>query len=481
MTETPNETPAIVPVILSGGSGSRLWPLSRSAFPKQFLSLAGMHTMIQETALRVDVPGYGAPLLVSNREHRFLLAEQMREIGVAPRAILLEPVARNTAAAVAAAAAVVAEADPAAPLLVLPSDHVIDDVPAFHAAVARALPLARAGALVLFGITPDYPATGYGYIRAGAPAGAGFAVARFVEKPDAATAAAYLAEGGYSWNSGMFLFRADAILAALAEHAPEVAQAAAAAAAARRADLDFEVLDADAFSAAPSVSIDVAVMEKTDRAVVVPAALGWNDIGAFPALWERADKDCKGNALLGDVAALDTEGCYIRAGERLVAVVGVKDLVIAETGDAVLVAAKDRAQEVGDLFKRLADADRIEAEQPLLVHRPWGTFKSVDAGDRFHVKEIAVSPGRRLSVQRHHHRAEHWVVVEGTARVLRGEEWMMVYENQSVFIPIGMVHCLENPGKIPLRLIEVQSGAYLGEDDIERLDDVYGRAVPEPT
>ncbi len=474
MTET--SLPAIQPVILSGGSGTRLWPLSRAAFPKQFLSLDGARTMIQDTVTRVAGDGFAAPLLVGGREHRFLLAEQMRELGIAPRAILLEPVARNTAAAIAAAAALAAEADPAQPLLILPSDHVIDDLAAFHAAIARALPAVRDGALALFGIAPDHPATGYGYIRAGEARDGGFAVARFVEKPDLATAEGYLADGGYSWNSGMFLFRADAILAALQALAPEVA-AAAAAVAARRRDLDFELLDETAFAAAPSVSIDVAVMEKTDRALVVPATIGWNDIGAFSALWDRAEKDAAGNALSGDVLTEDARGCYIRAGERLVVAVGVTDLVIAETGDAVLVAAKDRVQEVGALVKRMAAAGRSETEQPPTVHRPWGTFKTVDVGDRFHVKEIVVAPGRRLSVQRHHHRAEHWVVVEGTARVLRGEEWMMVYENQSVFIPIGAIHCLENPGRIPLRLIEVQSGTYLGEDDIERLDDAYSRVA----
>jgi mannose-1-phosphate guanylyltransferase/mannose-6-phosphate isomerase len=473
---TDNVLPAIQPVILSGGSGTRLWPLSRAAFPKQFLSLDGARTMIQDTAARVAGPGFAPPLLVGGREHRFLLAEQMREIGVAPRAILLEPVARNTAAAVAAAAFLVAEADPAQPLLVLPSDHAIDDLPAFHAAIDRLLPAVRGGGLALFGIAPDHPDTGYGYIRAGEPRDGAFAVARFVEKPDLATAEGYLATGGYSWNSGMFLFRADAILAAMRAFAPAVAEAAEAAVAARRRDLDFELLDEAAFAAAPSVSIDVAVMEKTDRALVLPVSIGWNDIGAFSALWDRAEKDAAGNAICGDVLTEDARGCYIRAGERLVAAVGVKDLVIAETGDAVLVAAKDRVQEVGILVKRMAAAGRGEAEQPPTVHRPWGSFKTVDAGERFLVKEIVVAPGRRLSVQRHHHRAEHWVVVEGTARVLRGEDRMMVYENQSVFIPIGTVHCLENPGKIPLHLIEVQSGTYLGEDDIERLDDVYGRA-----
>jgi mannose-1-phosphate guanylyltransferase/mannose-6-phosphate isomerase len=433
MTET--SLPAIQPVILSGGSGTRLWPLSRAAFPKQFLSLDGARTMIQDTVARVAGDGFAAPLLVGGREHRFLLAEQMRELGIAPRAILLEPVARNTAAAIAAAAALAAEADPAQPLLVLPSDHVIDDLAAFHAAIARALPAVRDGALALFGIAPDHPATGYGYIRAGEARDGGFAVARFVEKPDLATAEGYLADGGYSWNSGMFLFRADAILAALQALAPEVAAAAAAAVAARRRDLDFELLDEAAFAAAPSVSIDVAVMEKTDRALVVPASIGWNDIGAFSALWDRAEKDAAGNALSGDVLTEDARGCYIRAGERLVVAVGVTDLVIAETGDAVLVAAKDRVQEVGALVKRMAAAGRSETEQPPTVHRPWGTFKTVDVGDRFHVKEIVVAPGRRLSVQRHHHRAEHWVVVEGTARVLRGEEWMMVYRTNRCSSP----------------------------------------------
>lgn len=478
MTEPSIPSHDIVPVILSGGSGSRLWPVSRAAFPKQFLTLAGSRTMIQETVARVSGPGFAAPLLVSNREHRFLLAEQMRQIAIAPHAILLEPEGRNTAAAIAAAAAALAETDPEALMLVLPSDHVIDDVPAFHAAIGRALPHARAGKLALFGITPDHPATGYGYIRSGEAVAGGegaFRVACFVEKPNLATAEAYLADGGYLWNSGMFLFRADALLAAMERFAPDVVAAASAAAAARKGDLDFELLDAAAFAAAPSVSIDVAVMEKTDAAVVVPAAIGWNDIGAWSALWDRAEKDADGNALIGDVMAEGVRNCYVRADGRLIAAVGVENLVIAETDDAILVAAKDKVQDVTRIAKRLAAAGRTEADQPPLVHRPWGTFKAVDSGDRFHVKEITVAPGRRLSVQRHRHRAEHWVVVEGTAKVLRGEETLWVYENQSVFIPIGAVHCLENPGKIPLRLIEVQSGAYLGEDDIERLSDAYGR------
>jgi len=475
MSVVTEQNPDIVPVILSGGSGSRLWPLSRSAYPKQFLTLAGQRTMIQETTARVCKPGYSAPLFVSNRDHRFLLAEQMREMGVEPAAILLEPEGRNTAAAIAAAAAVVAETTPEAPMLVLPSDHVIDDLPAFDAMIERGLLLARDGALVLFGITPDHAATGYGYILRGAEQGNGYQVARFVEKPNQDTANEYLACGDYLWNSGMFLFRADAILETMEQFEPKIVAAARKAAKGRHKDLDFELLDQDAFAAAPSLPIDIAVMERTDRAMVVPASIGWNDIGAWSALWDRADKDSSGNAIFGDVMIHDAKNCYIRADETLVAAVGIQDLVITDTGDAVLVAHKDRVQDVSVLVKNLKALKREEADLPPLVHRPWGTYKTVDVGERFHVKEIMVAPGRRLSVQRHNHRAEHWVVVEGTARVLKGEEWGTVYENQSIFIPQGTIHCLENPGKIPLRLIEVQSGAYLGEDDIERLDDLYGR------
>jgi len=467
---------AIVPVILSGGSGSRLWPLSRSSYPKQFLKLATDQTMIQETVSRVLKSGYSAPLFVSNRDHRFLLAEQMREMGVVPAAILLEPSARNTAAAIASAAAVVAETvSPDALMLVLPSDHVIDDMPAFDAMVERAVPLACDGAVVLFGITPDHPATGYGYIRKGVECGVGFKVAQFEEKPDEATAKTYLEAGDTLWNSGMFLFRADAILDALDMYEPEISAAARLAASARRKDLDFELLDAEAFESAPSLPIDIAVMERTDKAVVVPASIGWNDIGGWSALWDRAEKDVDGNAIFGDVLTVDAKGCYIRSDQHLVAAVGVEDLVIAEAGDSILVARKNRVHDVANIVKQLKVKGRSEAVHPPLVHRPWGAFKAIDSGERFQVKEIVVAPGRRLSVQKHHHRAEHWVVVEGTARVLHGEDWQMVYENQSVFIPIGTVHSLENPGKIPLRLIEVQSGAYVGEDDIVRLDDVYGR------
>jgi mannose-1-phosphate guanylyltransferase/mannose-1-phosphate guanylyltransferase/mannose-6-phosphate isomerase len=466
----------IVPVILSGGSGSRLWPVSRSAHPKQFLKLDSSRTLIQDTVMRVTTDKFAAPLFVSNREHRFLLAEQVRSLQVTPKAILLEPLGRNTAAAIAAAAAVVAEDNPSALMLVLPSDHVIDDVPAFHTMIENGVPLADKGHLVLFGITPDHPATGYGYICQGASCGDGYHVSRFVEKPDRKTAQQYLDAGTYAWNSGMFLFRADAILSAMNTFEPEIAAAAMNAAQHRRRDLDFELLDETAFAAAPSLPIDVAVMERTDTAVVVPADIGWNDIGAWSALWDRAEKTADGNAIIGDVVLEDSRDCYVRAEERLVTAVGVDNLVIAETGDAVLVAHKDRVQDVSRVVKRLQASGREEAELPLLVHRPWGTYKTVDAGERFLVKEITVDPGCRLSLQRHHHRAEHWVVVEGTAEVRKGADTVMVYENQSIFIPIGELHSLHNPGKIPLRLIEVQSGAYLGEDDIERFDDVYGRA-----
>ncbi|NYZ17553.1 mannose-1-phosphate guanylyltransferase/mannose-6-phosphate isomerase [Azospirillum sp. RWY-5-1] len=479
----------ILPVLLSGGSGSRLWPMSRELYPKQLLNLCSDRSMIQDTAARVaDSARFAPPLVVCNQEHRFVIAEQFRAIGCPPRAIVLEPFGRNTAAACAVAALMAAADDPDALLLVLPADHLIQDTGAFRRAVDRAALAAAAGRLVTFGITPTAPETGYGYIRRGGaltgpegagPEGAGlegvFEVAAFVEKPNRAVAEGYLADGGYAWNSGMFLFPAAVLLAELERHAPAVLEAARAALAAGSADLDFFRLDPAAFGRAPDLAIDVAVMERTDRAAVVPCELGWTDVGVWSALWEVGARDAAGNVLLGDVVAEGASGCYVRSEHHLTALVGIEDAVVVVTDDAVLVAAKDRAQDVKKVVDRLKKAGRSEPVSHRKVHRPWGSYRSVHAGERFQVKELSVAPGARLSLQRHHHRAEHWVVVNGTALVTRGEEQVFVYENQSIYIPIGAVHRLENPGKVPLTIIEVQSGSYLGEDDIVRLDDSYGR------
>jgi mannose-1-phosphate guanylyltransferase/mannose-6-phosphate isomerase len=471
----------IHPVILSGGSGTRLWPLSREHFPKQLLPLAGERSMIQETALRAREAGLAAPIVVCNAEHRFAIAEQMRAAGVAPAALLLEPVARNTAAAVAAAAAHLAAtgAPEGDMLLVLPSDHVILDRPAFAAAVARAATAAGLGRLVTFGIEPTAPETGYGYISAGvALAGAPGAhdVARFVEKPDLATAQGYLAAGGWSWNSGMFLFPLGAFRAELAAHAPDVARAAAAAVAGAARDLDFVRLDREAFAAAPSISIDYAVMEKTRLAAVVPASLGWSDVGSWSALWEIGARDADGNVAQGDVLSERTRNSYLRAEHGLLAAVGIEDTIVVALKDAVLVASRDEAQHVKAIVDRLKKAGRGEATTHPRVYRPWGSYETVDRGERFQVKRIIVNPGQRISLQKHARRAEHWVCVQGVARVTRGEDILTLRENMSTYIPVGCIHRLENPGAEPAHIIEVQSGDYLGEDDIVRIEDSYGRS-----
>ena len=471
----------IHPVILSGGAGSRLWPLSRELYPKQLLALTGEGTLLQQTVRRTGAPGrFGAPLVICNQEHRFVIAEQLQQIGVKPRAIVLEPAGRNTAPAAAVAALLLAAAEgPEALLLLLPSDHLVREEAAFIAAIDVAATAATAGSLVTFGITPSAPETGYGYIRRGAAlAGApgAFAVERFVEKPDRARAQAYLAEGGYCWNSGMFLFQAGRLLAELERFEPEMLRAARAALAASLTDLDFCRLDGPAFAAAASLSIDVAVMERTKAAAVVPADLGWTDVGSFSALWEIAGKDADGNVLLGDVLVQDTTASYVRSEGMLTTVVGLSDVLVVTTEDAVLVAAKSKAQDVKLVVERLK---RLGREEPYLhskQHRPWGWHQTIDLGDRFRVKHIMVKHGESLSLQKHFHRAEHWVVVYGIAEVTRDQEKLLVKENESIFIPLGAVHRLHNPGKLPLRLIEVQSGSYLGEDDIVRLDDVYGRA-----
>ena len=463
------------PVLLSGGSGTRLWPLSREAYPKQFLPLVGEETMLQATWLRIAPLASAAPIVVANESHRFLVAEQLRLVGAPVPRIVLEPVGRNTAPAIAVAA-LQALADGGDPLLlVLPSDHVVANVDAFRAAVREASVAAEAGALVTFGIVPTAPETGFGYIEAkdGTATGAR-RVERFVEKPDLATAQRYVQGGGYYWNSGMFLFRASRVLAELERFRPDIVAACRAAFDAARRDGDFIRLDAAAFTASPSDSIDYAVMERTDAAMVLPVDIGWNDVGSWSALWDVTERDAEGNAHHGDVIAVDSRNSYAYA-RRLVALVGVDDLVVVETDDAVLVARKDRVQQVKEVVAQLKAAQRSQVALHREVHRPWGSYDSVDVGDGFQVKRIKVKPGATLSLQSHEHRAEHWIVVRGTARVTRGEEVFDLNANESTYIPIGARHRLENPAEGMLELIEVQSGAYLGEDDIVRYEDAYGR------
>jgi mannose-1-phosphate guanylyltransferase/mannose-6-phosphate isomerase len=464
----------ILPVVLSGGSGTRLWPLSRELFPKQLLNLqGGDETLLQATLARTaGLPALAPPIIVCNEAHRFLVAEQVRSLGVSGARIVLEPCARNTAPAIALAALA---ADPNALLLVLPADHVIRKPADFQSAVRRAIPLAEEGRLVTFGVIPESPETGYGYIRCGAPRGEGFEIDRFVEKPDRATAEGFLADGGYLWNSGMFLFKASRFLEELARHAPAMFEAAKAAVASAKSDLDFLRVDVTAFANSPSDSIDYAVMEKTDAAAVVPLAAGWSDVGSWSSLHEALERDDSGNALRGDVLAHDTQGSFVLAESRLVATVGLRDHIVVETKDAVLVAPKDRVQEVKQVVERIKREGRSEHQLHREVHRPWGSYDSIENGPRFQVKRLSVKPGASMSLQLHHHRAEHWIVVAGTARITRGDEVFMLEENQSTYIPLGVKHRIENPGKIPLHIIEIQSGSYLGEDDIVRFEDVYGR------
>jgi len=470
---------AINPVILSGGSGTRLWPMSRTLYPKQFLPLVGDNSLLQQAALRVaGGAGFAAPLVIANEEHRFLIAEQLREIDTPPQALLLEPVGRNTAPAVCVAALRLVEGDPAALMLVSPSDHQIDDVPAFHAAIGQAAAAARAGYLVTFGVTPERAETGYGYIERGkrlAEADGAFAVARFVEKPDAATAERYLKSGDFFWNSGIFLFPAALYLSELERLRPDMLAACREALGKARCDDDFIRLDKAAFADCPADSIDYAVLEHTVRAAVVPVRMGWSDLGSWDALWDTAVKDADGNALAGNVLAEDTKNSYIRSEAGLVAALGVEDMVVVATQDAVMLAPRDRAQDVRSLVARLVKDGRSEAETLPVVYRPWGSYQTLHAGHRVQVKHIVVKPGGKLSLQMHYHRAEHWVVVQGTAKVRRGDDEIMLTEDQSTYIPLGTKHRLENPGMIPLHVIEVQSGAYLGEDDIVRFEDTYGR------
>ena len=467
-----------VPVILSGGSGTRLWPLSRQNLPKQFLPLAGSESLFQQTLQRTRALQTAPPIVVCSDDHRFLVAEQLRELGVENAPILLEPVPRNTAPAIALAALQANKADPDAILLVLPADHLIGDVPSFEAAARHALELAREDWLVTFGIRPELPETGFGYIRRGAALNdSTYRVERFVEKPDLATATAYVQSGKYDWNSGMFMFRARRYLEELRRHAPAMANATEAAFASGRADLDFMRFDKERFATIPSDSIDYAVMEKTDRAAVVPVSCAWSDIGSWAALWSASERDADGNRFEGDVVAMDSKECLIRAAERrMVAALGIRDLVVIDTPDAVLIAPRERVQEVKQLVDRLKADGRPEHLFHRKVYRPWGSYDSLDMGARFQVKRIMVKPGAALSLQKHHHRAEHWIVVSGTAEVTRNDEVFPLSENQSTYLPVGAVHRLRNTGTEPLELIEVQSGSYLGEDDIVRLEDVYGRA-----
>ena len=473
----------LIPVILSGGSGTRLWPLSRELYPKQLLPLVGRHTMLQETVARVSgLPGLAGPVVVCNESHRFMVAEQLRESGAATQAIVLEPVGRNTAPAVAVAALVAlgrvraagdAATDPV--LLVLPADHVIRDTAAFQAAVTIGLGAAEAGQLVTFGVVPDRAETGYGYIRRSPGSGPSYPVQQFVEKPDAATAAGYVASGDYYWNSGMFMFRASVYLEELQRHAPAMRAACEAAVAAGARDLDFTRLPKDEFAACPGDSIDYAVMEKTARAVVVPLDAGWSDVGSWSALQDALPTDERGNVISGDVLTHDTTGCYLHSTSRLIGAVGLRDHVVVETKDAVLVAPRDRVQDVKSLVSQLKAQNRYETSLHREVFRPWGSYDSVDSGERFQVKRLVVKPGASMSLQLHHHRAEHWIVVSGTARITRGEEVFLLGENESTYIPMGARHRIENPGKVELHIIEVQSGSYLGEDDIVRFEDIYGR------
>ena len=466
----------LIPVILSGGVGSRLWPVSREGRPKQFLPLGGDRSMLQATQTRVTELSDQAPIIVCNEEHRFLVAEQLRGIEVQPAALILEPAGRNTAPAIALAALKATELDPKALLLVLPADHHVGDQAAFAAAVRTGLAVAERGHLVTFGVVPTAPETGYGYVRGGTALTDGvMALAEFVEKPDAATAADYLTDGNYFWNSGMFLFGAQDYLQALDTHQPEIFAACAAAMAEASYDLDFIRPERDAFLACPSDSIDYAVMEHTQAGAVVPMDCGWSDIGAWSALWEVGESDAEGNVTSGDVLLHQTRGTYVRSESRLVTTTGVENLVVVETPDAVLVADRDRVQGVKALVEALKAAERPEATEHQRVFRPWGSYESLVVAEGFQVKRIIVAPGQKLSLQKHFHRAEHWIVVQGTAEVTRGDEVFGLAVDQSTYIPLGTVHRLANPGKIPLELIEVQSGSYLGEDDIVRFEDDYGR------
>jgi mannose-1-phosphate guanylyltransferase / mannose-6-phosphate isomerase len=466
----------LVPVILSGGAGTRLWPLSREMYPKQLLALTGKRTMLQDTALRLaGIAGAAPPVVVCNEAHRFTVAEQLRALDIPASAILLEPAGRNTAPAVALAAFRAQQIDPDATLVVAPADHVIRDARKFQAAAEVAAGLARDGKLVTFGIVAHAPETGYGYIRRGEGAGPAYPVAQFIEKPPLDLAAQFVASGDYFWNSGMFVFKASRYLAELLAYAPDILEASRAAFDAAKTDLDFVRIDKAAFEKCRSESIDYAVMEKTRDAVVLPLDAGWSDVGSWSSLFDALPADEEGNVLQGDVLVHDTHDCYVHSTSRLVAAVGMDDHVIVETKDAILVAPKGRVQDVKELVAKIKKAGRSEFSLHREVFRPWGSYDSIDNGERFQVKRLSVKPGGVLSLQMHHHRAEHWIVVQGTARITCNDKTFLLSENESTYIPIGATHRIEKPGKMPLHIVEVQSGSYLGEDDIVRFEDNYDR------
>lgn len=467
----------LIPVVLSGGSGTRLWPLSRKMHPKQLLPLLDDNSLLQNTLSRFSAVDTGHAIIVCNEDYRFMVAEQARQVCACDTSIILEPAGRNTAPAIALAAIRAQQIDADAQMIVLPADHDIRDVKRFLQAVETAAPVCTEDKIVTFGIVPDAPETGFGYIKAGQSLNHDvFAIDAFVEKPDLATAQAYLDEGGYYWNSGMFMFRAATYLDALRQLAPDILDACEAAMAGAVEDMDFLRVDQAAFEACRADSIDYAVMEKAGNTVVIPADIGWSDVGSFSALYDISDKDAQGNAVLGDVIARDSSNCYLRANNKLLVGLGIDNLVVVDPDDALLVASKDRVQEIKAIVDELMQAGREEAQLHKKVCRPWGCYQGIDAADGFQVKRITVKPGAVLSLQMHHHRAEHWVIVSGTAKITRGDEEFTLYENESTFIPLGTTHRLENIGKIPLELIEVQTGSYLGEDDIVRFDDVYGRS-----
>ncbi len=480
-SSTPNPLAAggpIVPVILSGGSGTRLWPVSRESFPKQLWPLVSDRTMLQETALRGVGAGFRPPVIVCNQEHRFLIAEQMRTVGIEGAEIVLEPVGRNSAPAITAAALIVAERDPEAVLWMMAADASIQRLEALHVALARAVTAARAGYIVTFGMQPHRAETAYGYIEVGPElenAPGVHRLMRFLEKPNATVAAEFVSTKRHLWNSGMFVFKASTLLEEMRAYAPEVLESVQHAVTKRRQDLDFIRLDPVAFTACPNISLDYAVAEQTARAAVVPADLGWSDVGSWDALWEQSPKDAEGNVAVGDVLLEGSSNCFVRSDGIVTAVVGLDDAVVVVTADAVLAMHRGRAQDVKRVVDRLRAAGRHEAVAHNRVYRPWGFYESLILGDRFQVKRIVVQPGQKLSLQKHFHRAEHWVVVTGAALVTRNEEEVLVQENESIYLPLGCIHRMENPGRIPLTLIEVQSGSYLGEDDIVRLEDTYGR------
>ena len=464
----------LVPVIMAGGSGTRLWPLSRSLYPKQFLPLVSDRTMLQETVLRLKGLETEPPVTICNEEHRFIVAEQLRAIDQLG-SVILEPEGRNTAPAVALAAHVISnENDPL--LLILAADHVIQNENAFVASIEKAIPLAKEGKLVTFGIVPQSAHTGYGYIERGQPNHSGFEVNKFVEKPGKETAQGYIDSEKYYWNSGMFLFRASRYLEELKTHRPDISVSCISSLEGKTKDLDFVRVNAEEFLKCPEDSIDYAVMEKTQDAVVVPLDAGWSDIGSWSGLWDIDKRDDMGNSVRGDAILEDTKNCLVYGDERLIATLGLRDIVIVDTKDTLMVAHKDNVQDIKEIVKKLKADERSEFELHREVFRPWGKYDSIDNGERYQVKRITVNPGAKLSVQMHHHRAEHWIVVAGTAEVTNGDKTYLLSENESTYIPVGVIHALKNPGKTPLELIEVQSGSYLGEDDIVRFEDLYGRA-----